>query len=149
MLDFLHDYSTCRNVLLDRLREPAPGRIQLLTGPRQVGMTTLLLEIAAEFGAAALNAVLFGSCPGVVVLQNDLHRWSVCVRDSIIEPAIGRDVLALGAARRPGLLRQVFAITVASPAQLVSLQKLQKQLQDKGAFETGRIIWPFFRMCIW
>ena len=58
------------------------------------------------------------------------------VRDAIIEPAIGRDVLSLGAVRRPALLRQVFAIATASPAQIVSLQKLQGQLQDKGALET-------------
>ncbi|MGA3137126.1 MAG: hypothetical protein ABSC88_14150 [Terracidiphilus sp.] len=30
-------YVPCREVLLDRLREAAPARIQLLTGPRQVG----------------------------------------------------------------------------------------------------------------
>ncbi len=248
MTEFSNDYSTCRKVLLDRLQEPAPGRIQLLTGPRQVGKTTLLLEIAAQFGEAAvfaagdepdaalpgfwerrwaeaeeraqhgtaillldeahrlpdwanrlkgrwdqlrrkhtpvhvvatgsfalrvatgsreslagrfermtlshwsaaslanvfhvppaeaaLDVVLFGSYPGAVALQNDPHRWRAYIKDAIIEPAIGRDVLALGAVRRPGLLRQVFAIAVASPAQIVSLQKLQGQLQDKGALET-------------
>ena len=31
------DYARCRKILLERLREPAPGRLQLLTGPRQVG----------------------------------------------------------------------------------------------------------------
>lgn len=41
-------FGYCREQLLDRLKEPAPGRIQLLTGPRQVGKTTLLLEIAAR-----------------------------------------------------------------------------------------------------
>src|SRR5437868_15414160 len=49
-------FGYCREQLLDRLREPAPGRIQLLTGPRQVGKTTLLLEIAAQFGEAAVYA---------------------------------------------------------------------------------------------
>jgi len=58
------------------------------------------------------------------------------VRDAIIEPAIGRDVLAQGTVRRPALLRQVFAIAAGSPAQIVSLQKLQGQLQDSGAIET-------------
>jgi len=50
MTEFTSDYVPCRDLLLKRLREPAPGRIQLLTGPRQVGKTTLLLEIAAQFG---------------------------------------------------------------------------------------------------
>jgi hypothetical protein len=248
MVEFPGDYRHCRESLLERLREPAPGRIQLLTGPRQVGKTTLLLELAKQFGdaaiyaagdepdaalpgfwerhwaeaearakrgtvillldevqqlsgwakqlkgywdrarrrdtsihvvatgssalrvttgsreslagrfertvlshwsaaslasafqlskkEAALSLVRFGSYPGAVELTGDPARWRAYVRDAIIEPAIGRDLLALGAIRRPALLRQVFAIAVGSPAQIVSLQKLQGQLQDKGALET-------------
>jgi predicted AAA+ superfamily ATPase len=58
------------------------------------------------------------------------------VRDAIVEPAIGRDVLALADVRRPGLLRQIFAVSASSPSQIVSLQKLQGQLHDSGALET-------------
>lgn len=245
---FSLDYVACRDHLLARLREPAPGRIQVLTGPRQVGKTTLLLEIAdrmrpsalyaaadapeaalpgfwertwleAEaraaqgtavllideihnlhdwakrlkghwdrlqrrriplhvlvtgssalrvsagsrealtgrferltlthwsaramstgFGVAAAEAaelvVRIGSYPGAFSLRSDLARWRAYVRDAIVEPAIGRDVVALGAVRKPALLRQVFAAAVAFPAQVVSLQKLQGQLQDAGALET-------------
>jgi predicted AAA+ superfamily ATPase len=241
-------YAHCRQVLIERLSEPAPGRIQILTGPRQVGKTTLLLELAAHFGdqvvyaagddpdaalpgfwercwadaeararrgtaillldevhqlsdwaaklkghwdrarrkktpihvvasgssalrvatgsreslagrferltlshwpAAALaaafhlspreaaqNLVRFGSYPGAVEFEKNPVRWRAYLRDSIIEPAIGRDVLALGAVRRPALLRQVFAVAAGSPAQIVSLQKMQGQLQDSGALET-------------
>jgi len=242
------DYKGCRYTLLKRLSEPAPARIQLLTGPRQVGKTTLLLDLARELGeranfvaaddphaglpgfwertwieAEALasrgDAVLFidevqhladwaarikgqydrlrrkkiplhvvatgssalrlgagsreslagrferltlnhwsasalgqrfgfspteatlisvqlGSYPGSLQFRDDLSRWRAYVRDSIIEPAIGRDVLALGIVRRPALLRQIFAVAVGAPAQIVSLQKLQGQLQDRGALET-------------
>lgn len=84
---------------------------------------------------AAHDLVHFGSYPGAVQYQNDFARWRAYVRDAIIEPAIGRDVLALGAVRRPALLRQVFAVAVGSPAQIMSLQKLQGQLQDRGALE--------------
>ena len=248
MPEIFNAFAHCRQVLLDRLKETAPARIQLLTGPRQVGKTTLLLELAERFGnravyaagddpdaalpgfwerhwaqaetlarrgkavllldevhqlsgwaarlkgywdrarrrhipihvvatgssalriatgsreslagrferltlshwpaaslasafhlsprTAAHNFVRFGSYPGAVQYQKDLPRWRAYLRDAIIEPAIGRDVLALGAVRRPALLRQVFAIAVGSPAQIVSLQKLQGQLQDSGALET-------------
>jgi hypothetical protein len=248
MFELLNDFNQCRERLLERLREPAPGRIQLLTGPRQVGKTTLLLEIAGQFGdaaiyaagdepdaalpgfwerrwadaearaqrgtavllldeihqlsdwakrlkgywdrqhrrrvpiqvvvtgssalrvatgsreslagrfermvlshwsaaslagafhlserEAALSLVQFGSYPGSVALNGDPARWRAYIRDAIIEPAIGRDLLALGTIRRPALLRQVFAVAASSPAQIVSLQKLQGQLQDKGALET-------------
>jgi hypothetical protein len=248
MAEIYNAFARCREVLLDRLKESAPARIQLLTGPRQVGKTTLLLEIAAQFGdravygagddpdaalpgfwercwtdaearaqrgtvvlqldevhhlsdwagrlkghwdrarrrhlpihvvatgssalrvatgsreslagrferltlshwpaasladafhlpplEAARNLVRFGSYPGAVEFQKDFARWRAYLRDAIIEPAIGRDVLALGAVRRPALLRQVFAIATGSPAQIVSLQKMQGQLQDSGALET-------------
>lgn len=248
MTESIASYHTIRQTLLQRLMEPAPGRIQLLTGPRQVGKTTLLLDIANQFGDAAVYAagdepdaafpgfwerrwavaesqaqrgraillldeihhlpdwgkqlksywdrlrrwripihvvatgssalrlatgsresmagrfermtlthwsassiaeafnipidtaslrlVQFGSYPGAVAFENDLARWRSYVRDAIIEPAIGRDVLSLGAVRRPALLRQVFAIATGSPAQIISLQKLQGQLQDRGALET-------------
>lgn len=234
--------------LRSRLAEPAPGRIQLLAGPRQVGKTTLLLELARDLGDAALYAacdspeasapgfwdrlwteaerragrqqiavlldeahfvsdwaarlkgewdrlrrrrlpihvvatgssalrlatgsreslagrfervtlthwsaaslaaafglsreraveilVQRGSYPGAVQLLEDSDRWAAYVRDAIIEPAIGRDILALGPVRRPALLRQVFGVAVASPAEIVSLQKIQGQLQDAGALET-------------
>jgi len=248
MAEIQNAYVPCREVLLDRLREAAPARIQLLTGPRQVGKTTLLLEIATRFGdqavyaagdepdaalpgfvercwaeaearaqrgtavllldevhhlsdwaaqlkghwdrarrrhipihvvatgssalrvatgsreslagrferrtlshwpaaalaaafhlqprEAAINLVRFGSYPGAQEFQKEPARWRAYVRDAIIEPAIGRDVLALGAVRRPALLRQLFAIAAGSPAQIVSLQKLQGQLQGSGALET-------------
>jgi hypothetical protein len=58
------------------------------------------------------------------------------VRDAIVEPAIGRDIMALAAVRRPALLRQVFAVAAASPTEVVSLQKLQGRLHDRGALET-------------
>jgi uncharacterized protein len=248
MPEYFLDYRACRSALLKRLREPAPGRIQLLTGPRQVGKTTLLLELADLIGeasyyvaaddpqtglpgfweriwtesemraskgsgvlfideiqhiddwatrikgqydrikrrniplhvvatgssalrlgvgsreslagrferltlthwsagalkdrfgfsasAAALFLIQFGSYPGSLGLREDLGRWRAYVRDAIIEPAIGRDVLALGVIRRPALLRQIFAVVVSTPAQIVSLQKMQGQLQDRGALET-------------
>ena len=241
-------YADCRKILLDRLEEKAPGRIQILTGPRQVGKTTLLLEIAAGLGKRAVYAagdepnaalpgfwdrtwaaaesrggggravllideahhisdwarhlkghwdrlrrlkiplhivisgssslrvgagsreslagrfervtlthwsagalsevfrlppgeaaqllVRFGSYPGAFGLRTDPARWRAYIRDAIIEPAIGRDVFALGSVRRPAMLRQVFASAAAMPAQIVSLQKLQGLLQESGALET-------------
>jgi len=80
--------------------------------------------------------VRFGSYPGALEFEKNPARWRAYLRDAIIEPAIGRDVLALGAVRRPALLRQVFAVAIGSPARIVSLQEMQGQLQDKGALET-------------
>src|SRR5215468_10110528 len=54
------DYQDCRRLLLQRLSEAPPTRIQLLAGPRQVGKTTLLLELARETGATAVYAACDG-----------------------------------------------------------------------------------------
>lgn len=53
---FRLSYRECRDLLVRRLAEPASGRIQLLSGPRQVGKTTLLLDLAERLGPAALYA---------------------------------------------------------------------------------------------
>lgn len=246
---FRLSFHEARKVLGQRLEAPAPGRIQLLSGPRQVGKTTLLLDIAQGHGDAAIYAaadgpeatlpgfwerlwiraeetaaakghavvlldeahllqdwsqhlksewdrvrrrklpihvvatgssalqlasgtreslagrfeqitlthwsaaslvdvfgvtpddaaqlvVKMGGYPGAFELRGDRARWSAYVRDAILEPAIGRDIVALTAIRKPALLRQVFGVCVSSPAQIVSLQKIQGQLQDAGALET-------------
>lgn len=246
---FRLSYQECHTLLRARLGEPAPGRIQLVSGPRQVGKTTMLLALAAELGSVALYAacdspeatlpgfwdrlwhhaettaaergraavlldeahllpnwaarlkgewdrlrrralsihvvatgssalrlaagsreslagrfervtlthwsaasvaevfgippreavdivVRLGSYPGALPLREDRVRWTAYVRDAIVEPAIGRDLLALGPIRKPALLRQVFGVCVASPAQVVSLQKIQGQLVERGALET-------------
>lgn len=241
-------YAECRDTLRQRLAEPAPTRIQLLSGPRQVGKTTLLLELAASlgeracyaaadspeaglagfwerlwtraeevaargqavvlldeiqyledwsrrlkaewdrvrrrrrsihvvatgssalrlwsgaseslagrferltlrhwsarelaglFGPAAHQAaemvVRMGAYPGAFPLREDVPRWTAYVRDAIIEPAIGRDILTMTDVRRPALLRQVFAVCASAPAQIMALQKLRGELQDAGALET-------------
>ena len=234
--------------LRSRLREPAPGRVQLLTGPRQVGKTTLLLELAREWGDRALylaadapeaalpgwweaqwqhaarladegtglmlvdeiqylpewsrrlkseidrvyrerlslhvivsgsaalrlgvgsretmagrferlvlthwsardlhqgfgltrdeaveSVVRLGGFPGGMALRDDLGRWRAYVRDSIIDPAVGRDLLVLEAIRKPSLLRQVFAICIGHPAEIVSLRKIAGLLAERGTMTT-------------
>ena len=77
-----------------------------------------------------------GSYPGAFELRHDQARWSAYVRDAILEPAVGRDILALAAVRKPALLRQVFGVAATAPSQIISLQKIQGQLQDPGALET-------------
>jgi uncharacterized protein len=247
--EFRLSYHACLDLLRRRMAEPPPGRIQLLSGPRQVGKTTLLLELARQEGercvyaaadgpgamlpgfwerlvgraeeiskaqgravilldeahllpnwasrlksawdrlrrlklpihvvatgssalhltkgsreslagrfesmtlahwsagslvrafavdpqTAARMAVQHGTYPGAFPLLADLPRWSAYVRDAVLEPAIGRDLLALQPVRKPALLRQVFGVAACSPGQIVSLQKLQGQIQDAGALET-------------
>jgi hypothetical protein len=116
-------------------RESLAGRFERLTLTHWPPSS-----LAAAFALSADDAVSAwvrrGAYPGAYPLQDDPARWAAYVRDAIIEPAIGRDLLALGPVRRPALLRQVFGVCVTSPAQIVSLQKLQGQLEERGALET-------------
>src|SRR5690606_30790311 len=116
-------------------RESLAGRFERLT---LTHWTAASLAEAFEIPPAEAAEILVrqGAYPGAMEYRDDVARWTAYVRDAIVEPAIGRDILALGAVRKPALLRQVFGVCVASPAQVVSLQKIQGQLQDSGALET-------------
>jgi uncharacterized protein len=116
-------------------RETLAGRFERL----EVGHWTaaaLVRELAVPEAEAVRMIVERGSYPGAVPYLSDPRRWSAYVRESIVEPALGHDLAAIGGIRRPALLRQVFALAVTHPAQIVPLQKLQGQLQDRGALET-------------
>jgi len=97
-------------------------------------------ELASCFGmkpaSAARQVVESGGYPGAVTLLGDRMRWQAYVRDSIVEPAIGRDILVIEAVRKPALLRQVFAVAAGHPAEVISLQKICGQLAAAGALET-------------
>lgn len=248
MPEYFLGYAECLALVRARLTEPAPGRIQLLAGPRQVGKTTLLLALERDLGPRALyaacdgpeaalpgfwqrlwaeaerrartgpvallldevhvladwaarlkgewdrlrrlgtpvhvvatgssalrlasgsreslagrfervtlahwsaaalarafglgrqeaidTAVRLGTYPGAMQYRAEPDRWRAYVREAIVEPAIGRDILALGPVRRPALLRQLFGVAVSAPAAIVSLQKIRGQLHDAGALET-------------
>jgi predicted AAA+ superfamily ATPase len=74
MSELAADYAVCRKLLLERHHQPAPGRIQLLTGRRQVGKTTLLLKIAAQFGDDAVYAA--GDEPAAALPGFWERRWA-------------------------------------------------------------------------
>lgn len=116
-------------------RETLAGRFERLVYPHWSAQS-----LATVFGLSLADAVemivQWGGYPGLVSSGMDPGRRSAYLRDAIIEPAIGRDLLSAHDVRRPGLLRQVFAAAIGSPAQVVSLQKLKGQLHDAGALET-------------
>lgn len=116
-------------------RESLAGRFERLTLSHW-SASGLVDAFGISEREAAEMIVRMGAYPGAFAWRDDPKRWAAYVHDAILEPAIGRDILALAPVRKPALLRQVFAVAAASPAQVVSLQKIQGQLQDAGALET-------------
>ena len=53
---YKNTFQSVRSTLKERLTEKSSGLIQLLVGPRQVGKTTLLLEVAAEWDGRSVYA---------------------------------------------------------------------------------------------
>lgn len=93
-------------------------------------------EAAKVFNLSLRQYIEFGCYPGSVQFIKDRTRWSAFVRDSIVEPAIGRDLLQLHPIENPALMRQIFGVAVSLPAQLISTQKLQGSLQEQGTLPT-------------
>jgi len=116
-------------------RESLAGRFERLTLSHW-SAASLVEAFGVDESEAAELIVKEGGYPGAFGLRTEPRRWAAYVHDAILEPAIGRDILALAPVRKPALLRQVFAVAVSSPAQIISLKKLQGQLQDAGALET-------------
>jgi predicted AAA+ superfamily ATPase len=89
-------------------------------------------ECETQFGFSLPQWLTFGGYPGAAPLVQDEEAWRAYVRDALVETAIARDVLALERVAKPALLRQLFALVAAHPAQILSYNKMLGQLQDAG-----------------
>ncbi len=118
-------------VLEKGLKETLAGRFELIRAEHWN-----YAEADQVFGMSLSDYIQYGCYPGSVQFLDDVQRWGTYVRDAIVEPAIGRDLLQLHPVDSPSLLRQIFGAAVALPAQVVSFQKLQRQLQDSGSIAT-------------
>lgn len=113
------------------LRETLAGRFELIRVEHWN-----FQEARQVFGLSLEKYISFGCYPGSMAFLDNVNRWADYVRDSIVEPALGRDLLQLHPIDNPALLRQIFGVAVGMPAQLISLQKMQGQLQDRGTLPT-------------
>lgn len=89
-------------------------------------------EFRQAFGWNLDRWLFFGGYPGAAAFAGDEALWKRYVADSLVEPAIARDVLQLQTVHNPSLLRHLFAFAAAFPAQHVSYNKMLGQLQDAG-----------------
>lgn len=113
------------------LSESLAGRFEIIRAPHWS-----LKECAEAFNVTLPEYLQFGGYPAALELRHDIDRWRSFLRDSIIEPVLGRDILSTARVAKPALFRQTFELAMSFPAQVISYTKLLGQLQEKGNVET-------------
>jgi len=76
--------------------------------------------------------IFYGGYPGTGTLVDTPGTWQNYVTDSLIETVLAKDVLQMQSVAKPALLRHLFALSAAHPAQIFSYNKMFGQLQDAG-----------------
>lgn len=89
-------------------------------------------ECRAAFGWTLTQWIYFGGYPGAVRFSDHVDQWKQYVSDSLVETVLARDVLQLQRVAKPALLRHLFLLAAAYPAQILSFNKMLGQLHDAG-----------------
>ena len=89
-------------------------------------------ESYEAFGLLPDQFVWFGGFPGPVGLINQETRWKSYILDSLIEPAISKDILMLTRVDKPALLKRLFEMGCLFSGQILSFNKIMGQLADAG-----------------
>jgi len=92
-------------------------------------------EIADVFRLSVDEYIFFGGYPGSLSNKQNHTRvdyWRDYVSNSIVKPAIDRDIMGLTRIRKPALMRQLIDLAPHYSSQLISYHKLLGQLQDRG-----------------
>ncbi len=120
-----------RLLLKDGLTESLAGRYELIRMPHWS-----YNEMHEAFAMDLDQSVYFGGYPGGAKYINDERRWRRYIKDSIIAPAIERDILTTKTIYKPILMRQLFDLGCMYSGKELSLNKMLGQLQDAGNVTT-------------
>jgi len=120
-----------RLLLKDGLTESLAGRYELIRMPHWS-----YREMHDAFGVDVEHYIFFGGYPGGAQLTVNESRWRRYIKDSIIAPAIERDILMTKTIYKPELMKQLFELGCTYSGEEISLTKLLGQLQDAGNVTT-------------
>lgn len=120
-----------RLLLKDGLTESLAGRYELIRMPHWS-----YSEMREAFGLDLEHYIYFGGYPGGADYLADERRWRRYIKDSIVTPAIERDVLRTKTVYKPALMRQLFDLGCGYSSEELSLNKMLGQLQDAGNVTT-------------
>lgn len=113
------------------LTESLAGRYELI----RLGHWTYQ-EMRDSFGVTLDQYVYYGGYPGPAHLINDEKRWRKYIKDSLVAPAIEKDVILTSNIYRPALMKQLFELGCGYSSEILSMTKLAGQLQDAGNITT-------------
>lgn len=120
-----------RLLLKKGLTESLAGRYELIRMPHWS-----LQEMRDAFGVTLDQYIYFGGYPGPAGIMNDERRWRKYIKDSLVAPAIEKDVIMTSNIYKPALMKQLFEVGCSYSAEILSLTKLMGQLQDAGNVTT-------------
>ena len=120
-----------RLLLKDGLTESLAGRYELIRMPHWS-----YAEMHEAFNVDVDQYIYFGGYPGGAMYIKDERRWRRYVKDSIVAPAIEKDVLMTKVVYKPALMKQLFELGCAYSSKELSLNKMLGQLQDAGNVTT-------------
>ena len=120
-----------RLLLKKGLTESLAGRYELIRMPHWS-----LREMQDAFGVTLDQYIYFGGYPGSAHLIKDESRWRKYIKDSLVAPAIEKDVVMTSNIYKPALMKQLFELGCGYSAEILSLTKLMGQLQDAGNVTT-------------
>lgn len=120
-----------RLLLKDGLTESLAGRYELIRMPHW-GYS----EMHEAFGLDIDQYIYYGGYPGGAMYIKDERRWRRYIKDSIVAPAMEKDVLRTKVIYKPALMKQLFELGCAYSGEELSLNKMVGQLQDAGNVTT-------------
>ena len=120
-----------RLLMKDGLTESLAGRYELIRMPHWS-----FREMHDAFGIDVEHYIFFGGYPGGARLIGNEARWRRYIKDSIIAPAIERDILMTKTIYKPELMKRLFELGCIYSGEELSLTKMLGQLQDVGNVTT-------------
>ena len=120
-----------RLLLKDGLTESLAGRYELIRMPHWS-----YSEMHEAFDLDIDQYIYYGGYPGGAMYIDDERRWRRYIKDSIVAPAIEKDVLRTKVIYKPALMKQLFELGCAYSGEELSLNKMLGQLQDAGNVTT-------------
>ena len=120
-----------RLMIQSGLSESLAGRFELI----RMGHWSLT-EMQDAFGFSLDQYMYFGGYPGAAQFVHDETRWKRYIKDSIITPAVEKDIKLTTNIYKPVLMKRLFHLSCNYSAMELSLTKMLGQLQDAGNVTT-------------